>query len=232
MTLVSQFTSQETEAVQQLKQQLPEIQQEAFQSDEKYKLWNVVLDKDSNDSRLDVILVKFIRARNLDVSQAREMLVSVLKWRKSFRVDTILDEQFDTEVFNDQVGFIYKTDKKGRPVTYNRYGGVDQNTVFKSVDKFIRWRIQLMERGIQLLDFVHTDSIVQVQDVKGATLFGRTPNTKEATNQLIQLMQDNYPEFLAGKLFIHVPWWGSRIFKLIRPLLSEATTSKFVVSSR
>lgn len=159
------------------------------------------------------------------------MLVNTLKWRKSFSTDKILDEQFDGNIFNESVGFMYKTDKKGRPVTYNMYGSLDQNKVFRDIDTFIRWRIQLMEKGIQELDFINTDTILQVQDAKGATLFGRTANTKEATNKLIHLMQDNYPEFLAAKLFINVPWWGSQIFKLIRPLLSEATTRKFVVAS-
>jgi hypothetical protein len=71
----------------------------------------------------------------LDIPIAKEMLINTLKWRKEFSADTVLEEEFDTSIFNDSVGFLYKTDKDGRPITYNFYGGLDQNTVFASVEK-------------------------------------------------------------------------------------------------
>lgn len=56
-----------------------------------------------------------------------------------------------------------------------------------------------MEKGVKQVDFVNTDSMVQVHDYKDASIFGRTANTKKATNTLIKLMQDNYPELLVSK---------------------------------
>lgn len=63
------------------------------------------------------------------------MLIAMLKWRKEFSADTVLEEEFDTTVFNDTVGFLYKTDKEGRPVTYTFYGKLDQHVVFAYVNK-------------------------------------------------------------------------------------------------
>lgn len=63
------------------------------------------------------------------------MLIAMLKWRKEFSADTILEEEFDTAVFNETVGFLYKKDKEGRPVTYNFYGKLDQHKVFADVNK-------------------------------------------------------------------------------------------------
>ncbi|KAI8988040.1 CRAL-TRIO domain-containing protein [Mycotypha africana] len=226
-----EFSVTEAVAVKQLKDALPEILKEALGTEDAYILWGVPLDKSSDDARIDVILIKFLRARNMEIPAAKEMLINTLKWRKEYKTDGILDEEFDTNVFSDNVGFIHGKDKEGRPVTYNFYGGIDQDIVFGDIDKFIRWRVQLMERGVQAIDFVHTDAMIQVHDYKGASVFGRTQNTKEATNRLIKLMQDNYPEFLASKLFVNVPRWGSMIFKLLTPLLSPATLSKFNVSS-
>lgn len=145
--------------------------------------------------------------RNMEIPVAKDMLINTLKWRKEFSADTILDEQFDDSTFGDKVGFLYKTDKQGRPVTYNFYGGINQDKVFGDVDKFIRWRVALMEKGVKQVDFVNTDAMVQVHDYNGASILGRTANTKEATNLLIKLMQDNYPEFLSNKIF-GVPKWG------------------------
>lgn len=56
-----------------------------------------------------------------------------------------------------------------------------------------------MERGVQLIDFENTDSMVVIHDYKGASLFGRTANAKAATKEIIKIMQDNYPEFLVRK---------------------------------
>ncbi|CAO3631207.1 unnamed protein product [Mucor fragilis] len=227
---VAQFTVTEAVAVQQLKDALPAILTEAFGTSDVQALWGVPLDKDSDDERIKVVLIKFLRARNMEIPVAKDMLINTLKWRKEFSADTILDEQFDESTYGDKVGFLYKTDKEGRPVTYNFYGGIDQNKVFGDVDKFIRWRVALMEKGVKQVDFINTDAMVQVHDYNGASIWGRTANTKEATNKLIKLMQDNYPEFLSSKIF-GVPKWGSMIFKLLRPLLPEATLKKFVICS-
>lgn len=63
---VKEFTKEETDAVTKFKALLPDILKTAFKSEsepEPYKLWDIALDKDSTDERLDVLLVKFLRAR-------------------------------------------------------------------------------------------------------------------------------------------------------------------------
>ncbi|KAI9248095.1 CRAL-TRIO domain-containing protein [Sporodiniella umbellata] len=223
------LSDDEKQQVAQLRSQLTEVTQEA-QVPEGYLLWNVPLDKESNDPRLDILLVKFLRARDHDLIKATKMLTDTLIWRKAFKADEILDERFDESLFSS-VGYLHKTDREGRPVCYNFYGDLDQEKVFGDVEKFIRWRVQLMEKGVQHIDFIHVDSMIQVHDYQGASMFGRSQNSKNATKEIIKIMQDNYPEFLVTKYFVHVPWWGSTIFKLVRPLLSEATFKKFVVCS-
>jgi len=48
------------------------------------------------------------------------MLISTLRWRKSFDVEAAMKEQFPEDVFG-QLGKIYGKDKEGRPVAYVRY---------------------------------------------------------------------------------------------------------------
>lgn len=129
------------------------------------------------------------------MAKATQMLTDTLIWRKDFGADNLLDEAIDDSVLGS-VSYIYRTDKEGRPVCYNFYGDIDQEKVFGDKDKFIRWRVQVMERGVQLIDFVNTDSMVVVHDYKNASLFGRSSNAKAATKEIIKIMQDNYPEFL------------------------------------
>uniref|UniRef100_A0A2N9H3M5 CRAL-TRIO domain-containing protein n=1 Tax=Fagus sylvatica TaxID=28930 RepID=A0A2N9H3M5_FAGSY len=64
--------------------------------------------------------------------------------------------------------------------------------------KFLKWRIQFLEKSIRNLDFspIGISSIVQVNDFKNSFGIGRR-ELWQATKLTIQLFQDNYPEFLA-----------------------------------
>ncbi|KAI9289440.1 CRAL-TRIO domain-containing protein [Umbelopsis sp. AD052] len=233
---VQAFTEEEKKAVQELKAQLPELLKATAPATDEAplsSLWGVPLTAEGDDERVDVVLVKFLRARNLDVKEASIMLTDCLIWRSKFKADHVLQESFDQSVLG-RVGFLHKTDKEGRAVTYNLYGGdINLEAVFGDVENFVRWRVQLMEKGMQHIDFVNVDSMIQVHDYHGVSLFGsRTANSKQATKEIIKIMQDNYPEVLAKKFFVNVPSWGSTIFKLVRPLLSENTVKKFVICSR
>ncbi|CAG8478442.1 9168_t:CDS:2 [Paraglomus occultum] len=227
--IVSQFKDEEKEAVATLKAELDDILT-ASELEEGYKLWDVPLSKTSEDERLDVILIKFLRARNLSCPDAKAQLISMLKWRKEFKADTILTETFPAETFS-KLGFIHSVDSFNRPVTYNLYGAESSAEAFSDLDRFIRWRVQLMEKGIRQLDFVNTDSMVQVHDYAGVGFGSYDKNTKQASKAVTALMQDNYPEFLAVKYFINVPWWGDVVFKFISVFLSEQTKKKFIVAT-
>lgn len=59
--LFDKFTDEEKRKLEEFKTHLPEILKGA--DVQNYTLWGVDLNKDSNDKRLDVILIKFLRAR-------------------------------------------------------------------------------------------------------------------------------------------------------------------------
>ncbi|KAJ2312499.1 Non-classical phosphatidylinositol transfer protein (PITP) [Coemansia sp. RSA 2705] len=233
-----QFSDSESKLIAELREQLPEIAQEAAAATETpvaSALWGVELlpsaDAAERDLRVDVILAKFLKARNGDVKLAREMLVNTLKWRAEFGIAGILDEQFPEEVFGN-VGYLYGHDGSGRPVTYNFYGGLDNKLVFGDLERFLRWRVQLHERGMQQLDFVDVADMVQVHDYEGVGLLSYDKFARAASKATVQLMSDNYPETLSTKIFANVPGWGETIFNIIGRWLSDETKRKFVVVSK
>jgi hypothetical protein len=63
-----------------------------------------------------VVLLKIL-FRNLNINEARDMLVSTLRWRESFNVEAAMTEEFPQDVFG-QVGHNFGHDKAGRPVVY------------------------------------------------------------------------------------------------------------------
>ncbi|KAI9505480.1 CRAL-TRIO domain-containing protein, partial [Coemansia spiralis] len=230
------FTESEKELLAKFRQQLPEIVQSAEEvADEPVSatLWGVPLlpgtgSAEQHDLRVDVVLLKFLKARRNSLDQASEMLRNTLVWRAEFHVDEVLGEEFPKDVFG-AVGYIYGRDREGRPVTYNFYGGLDNKTVFGDLDRFLRWRVQLHERGMRMLDFVDTADMVQVHDYERVGLFSYDKFARAASKATVQLMSDNYPETLATKVFANVPAWGETIFNAINRWLSDDTRKKFVV---
>lgn len=56
------------------------------------------------------------RFRNLNVTEAKNMLVATLKWRETFKPEEAVTEEFPADIFG-QLGHVYGHDKEGRPVT-------------------------------------------------------------------------------------------------------------------
>ncbi|KAI0730962.1 CRAL-TRIO domain-containing protein [Earliella scabrosa] len=231
-TLTKKFTDAEWKAVKELRAQLPEIFTKAYPDQSpaptSITLWGVTLST-TPDAKASVILCKFVRARELRVKDAAEMLVATLKWRDEFKIDEIMKEEFDPEVFG-KLGKVFGKDKDGRPVTYNLYGAVkDMKAVFGDVQKFIRWRVQFMEQSIELLDFETIDQMVQIHDYEGVSMTSRDASQKAAAKEATNIFQNHYPEFLSRKYFINVPTLLTWVFWLFKPLISAATLAKMSV---
>ncbi|KAH6788208.1 SEC14 cytosolic factor family protein / phosphoglyceride transfer family protein [Perilla frutescens var. hirtella] len=191
------------------------------------------------DDRSDVILLKFLRARDFRVKDAFAMLNNTLKWRREFGVD---DEDKDSDAELDsqleRAVFMHGRSKHGHPVCYNVYGEFRDADLYQKMfsdeekrQRFLRWRIRFMEKSIKKFDFGpgRASTIVQVNDLKNSPGPNRW-ELRRATNQALQLFQDNYPEFVAKQIFINVPWWYLVLNKMISPFLTQRTKSKFVVA--
>ncbi|GER37932.1 Sec14p-like phosphatidylinositol transfer family protein [Striga asiatica] len=196
-------------------------------------MWGVPL---LSDDRADVILLKFLRARDFRVGDALNMLLKCLAWRKEFGAEAIADEDlgFDGEL-ETAVAYMHGFDREGRPVCYNAYGVFKDRGLYErvlgdeeKVRRFLRWRVQVLEKGIKMLNFKPggVNSIIQVTDLKDMP----KRDLRLASNQILALFQDNYPEMVAKKIFINVPWYFSLVYSMFSPFLTQRTKSKFVIS--
>ncbi|KAI0282980.1 CRAL-TRIO domain-containing protein [Russula brevipes] len=219
--LTEKFTEKEWAALKEFRPLLPDILEKAYDGKEGARttpivLWGVTLDPGGKkDARASVVLMKWLRARNLNVNDAKTMMINTLRWREEFKIEEAMKETYP-DIF-DGFGHLYGRDKEGRPVAYNIYGrNNDLTTAFSDVQRFIRWRVALMEEGM-----------VQVHDYEGVTLSSRTANSKAAASTITTIFQDHYPEFLVRtKFFVNVPSLMTWIFWLFKPILSPATLAK------
>ncbi|KAL7141855.1 hypothetical protein ABFS83_08G082500 [Erythranthe nasuta] len=203
---------------------------------EEVSIWGVKL---LEDERSDVVLHKFLRARDFKAKDAFAMIKNTVKWRKQFGIDGDLVEDDDAagELLGRAV-FMHGHSKEGNPVCYNVYGEFQDKDLYRKMfsdeekrSKFLKWRIQFLEKSARKLDFRAggVSTIIQVNDLKNSPGPNRW-ELRQATNQALQLFQDNYPEFVAKQVFINVPLWYLALSKMISPFMTQRTKSKFVVA--
>jgi hypothetical protein len=160
-----------------------------------------------DDERTDTVLLKFLRAREFKVKEAMAMLKAAVLWRKSFGIDALLGADLGMPEL-ESVVFYRGADREGHPVCYNVYSEFLDKDLYEKLfrdeekrERFLKWRIQLLERGIrEQLDFSSSGicSMVQVTDLKNMPpMLGKY---RAVTRQALALLQDNYPEFLAKKV--------------------------------
>lgn len=173
------------------------------EEDGEISLWGVPLLPSKGSEGTDVVLLKFLRARDFKVADAFEMLKKTLQWRKDSKIDTILGEEVALQL--QPAAYMDGTDREGHPVCYNMYGVFGDEEMYQKTfgteekkERFLRWRVQLMEKGIKKLDLRPggVSSLLQINDLQNAP--GPTKkNLRAATKQAVNLLQDNYPELVA-----------------------------------
>ena len=170
---------------------------------EEASIWGIPL---LADERSDVILLKFLRAREFRVKEAFTMLKNTIQWRKEFGMEELMEEKLGDEL--EKVVFMHGFDKEGHPVCYNIYGEFQNKELYKKTfsdeekrEKFLRWRIQFLEKSIRKLDFNPGGicTIVHVNDLKNSPGLAKW-ELRQATKHALQLLQDNYPEFVAKQV--------------------------------
>ncbi|XP_022966327.1 patellin-6-like [Cucurbita maxima] len=229
---ISHLKSSERKALQDLKNNLSAATTITTTTDSP-SMWGIPLLSD--DERADVILLKFLRARDFKVPDSLTMLQKSLQWRSEFGADGILDEDLGFKELEGVVAYMQGYDREGHPVCYNAYGVFKDKEIYEKIfgddeklKKFLKWRVQVLERGINLLDFKPggINSLIQVTDLKNMP----KRELRVASNSILSLFQDNYPELVARKIFINVPWYFSILYSMFSPFLTQRTKSKFVIA--
>ncbi|CAN8312942.1 unnamed protein product [Cochlearia groenlandica] len=198
---------------------------------EEISIWGIPL---LEDERSDVILLKFLRARDLKVKEAFAMLKNTVQWRKDNNVDELLAEDLEGSEF-EKIVFTHGVDKQGHVVIYSSYGEFENKEIFsdkEKLSKFLKWRIQFQEKCVRSLDFSPEakSSFVFVSDFKNAPGLGKRA-LWQFIRRAVKQFEDNYPEFVAKELFINVPWWYIPYYKTFGTIItSPRTRSKTVLS--
>ncbi|KAF2292718.1 hypothetical protein GH714_027260 [Hevea brasiliensis] len=199
-------------------------------------LWGVPLLPSKGHEGTDTVLLKFLKAKDFKVQEAFNMLRKTLKWRKDYKTDAILEEDLLLDLDLDKVLYVNSVDKQGNPLYYNMYGAFKDKEFYKRVlgteedrEKFLRWRIQFMEKIIKKLTFKagEAGSVLQITDFKNSP----GPEMKElraVSKKAFFLLQANYPEIIHANILINVPFWYYTSLLVSSKLVNHRTKRNFI----
>ncbi|XP_047089109.1 patellin-4-like [Lolium rigidum] len=204
--------------------------------DKDVALWGVPLLPSKGDEATDVVLLKFLRARDFKAGAAFEMLRRTLRWRRDW--NHLATTSSSDDAVPEGACRLDGADREGHPVCYNALGVFADEAVYRAAlgdgegrARFLRWRVSAMESHVAQLDFAPggAASLLQVTDLKGSPGPARK-DFRVAVRQVVDLFQDNYPELVARNILINVPFSYYAFSTLFYPFLTQRTKSKFVVA--
>jgi hypothetical protein len=183
--------------------------------------------KDLNQD--DLTLLRFLRAREGDLSKAEDMLRKSVDWRKENKVETFLNYDLPKEIRNDFRFYNIGEDSEGYAVMYlpiGRWNIRDKIEMGFKEDAFT-FRFHILENFMHHVEQTQQYQFVIVLDLTDCSY--RKVAHKETIQVLLAAFRDfeaNYPERLRAAYVINAPWVFSYVYAFIKPLLSGHTLSK------
>ncbi|KAI4630484.1 hypothetical protein J4E80_001420 [Alternaria sp. BMP 0032] len=163
-------------------------------------------------------LLRYLRATKWNLPQAIQRLRSTLVWRREYGTDRFTAEYISEENETGKqvlLGF----DNEGRPCLYL----LPQNQNTKETPKRVEHLVYMLERTIDLHP-PGQESLALLIDFRN-TGAGGTPSMGIA-KQVLDILQNHYPERLGRALLTHLPWYVNAFLKLINPFIDPVTKSK------
>ncbi|XP_045823321.1 phosphatidylinositol transfer protein 3-like [Trifolium pratense] len=170
----------------------------------------------------DLMIRRFLRARDLDVEKASAMFLKYLKWRHSFVPNgSISPSQVPNEIADDKA-FCQGRDKTGRPILF--VFGRKHFQKKDGLDEFKRFAVYCLEKMCASMP-PGEEKFVGIAELKG---WGYANSDVRGYINALSILQDYYPERL-GKLFIlHAPYIFMKVWKIIYPFIDNKTKKKII----
>ena len=200
------------------------------------------------DTATDVVsiqrihLLRWLRARNWDIPAATEMYAKAHAWKfdpSGLNLEGKLQDGwvFEKEEEVARSGwrmYFHKTDKMGRPIFVQDLSNIDATAIFNLVqpediiEKFAvvleeAMRYRYMHSSLAASRTIEDNFMILNVDGLGLSTFWAM---KGKLQQLLGILDNNFPELSGRVQIINAPWVFATIFSYIKGWLPQATREK------
>ncbi|KAF9618982.1 hypothetical protein IFM89_002977 [Coptis chinensis] len=170
----------------------------------------------------DLMLRRFLRARDLDIEKASSFFLKYLKWRREFLPNgSILESQISHDLAHKKL-FLQGMDRNRRPIMVVFGGKHFPNKGKGGLDEFKRFVVYTLEK-ICLRMPSGQEKFIVIADLQG---WGYSNCDIRGYLGALSILQDCYPERLGKLLLVHVPYIFMTAWKIIYPFIDNHTRKK------
>ncbi|KAL3212410.1 hypothetical protein MRX96_035912 [Rhipicephalus microplus] len=164
-----------------------------------------------NNDDDDYYCLRWLRARNFDIQQAKEMMKKSIAWRKAHNIDDLTKDDYKPPEFVHRtlIGGMYGVHKHGGPVWIYPFGNFQikpflRGCTIKEILTYMAWRCEqgikkMQEQSKKLGKVVDTQVVIFDFD-NFSMLQALTAEAVSAVSAFIRMYEANYPERLHPSL--------------------------------
>jgi hypothetical protein len=170
--------------------------------------------------------LRYLRATKWKVDDCIRRVEATMVWRRTFGVDPESSLSADVVSPENETGkeVILGFDNDCRPCLYLKPGR--QNT--KASHRQVQHLVFMLER---VIDFMPSgqDQLALLIDFKPTNIGINSKLPSISTGrEVLNILQDHYPERLGKALLTNIPWLGWTFLKIIHPFIDPLTREKLV----
>ncbi|KAL2607549.1 hypothetical protein R1flu_026122 [Riccia fluitans] len=187
----------------------------------------------------DEFLVRFLRARQLDVRKAATMYGEYVQWRRDNNVDSVLQNFKYPEldrVLQAWPQNWHKTDKMGRPINIQLVSRTNIKDVFRETTEE-----RLLMRAVWVWEDLHENKlpacsraagrhiaratvIVDLKDVSVMTF--TNAHVRKVLPKMARWFSSYFPEYLGRLIIINAPVAFKVLWEMLSPFVDDQTQKK------
>ncbi|KAF8501552.1 CRAL-TRIO domain-containing protein [Russula emetica] len=189
---------------------------------------------------------RFLKARGYNASQAKQMILDCIQWRRTVE-DVGIEElyrsidPFDFPgrqcVFESWPMGFHKTDKLGRPIHIQSFGAISSKRLYQHITSQEHWRTVLVNIEAVLAEVFPAASAAAGRPIRQALIivdlkgFGLSQfwAFKSIARRFFHVSQNYYPETMGQLIIINAPTSFTAIWSAIKPWLAPRTLDKISI---